>query len=327
MVLSDAGSWHPVREIFDNGDIEPVYNLHVQDHRTYFLGETSWGFSVLVHNQSDGSVHASAKEKFTEGTGPVKIVGIVGRTDVPDTPNEIGGNADLDQSRFVRNLKAIKGAFDRVAKSKKGQRGAGIHFYGSSEGTPLQTPFGNFALPESTSVDTIANALADEIVKAAKDGQLAGENIYRLLLAGYSWGGEKAILVANKLQEILPGRIATELGGLDPQSQAAMNLQEFEGHWQEKVRVYLATEDAVKIDPVKGGPSMEAPKPGAVYDHFNVFESDDTAIGLRGASFPGLGAKNNLDKTTPKPNDDAEKHLNIPGLAQKDLLEWLGLSK
>ena len=88
-LLSHDGSWLPVTETFDNGDLEPVYNLCVQDHHTYFVGKPAWGFSVLVHNQSAAAAARDPDGQggdgivFSDGTGPVSIVGIVGRDEVP----------------------------------------------------------------------------------------------------------------------------------------------------------------------------------------------------------------------------------------------------
>ena len=146
------------------------------------------------------------------------------------------------------------------------------------------------------------------------------------------WGGDKAIKVANELQNILrKGEIITEaIEDVRPTSTAARNLKDFAANWETKLRVYLATEDAVDSQAKDGGPSKAKPNPGAVYDHFNVFESDDATFekmpdALHGASFPELG-KNNVDKTTTdNAGDDNGKHVAIPGLAQKDLFGWLGL--
>jgi hypothetical protein len=47
-MLTATGDLVPVTDKFDNGDIEPVYNLHVAGARTYFVGTPG----VLVHNTS-----------------------------------------------------------------------------------------------------------------------------------------------------------------------------------------------------------------------------------------------------------------------------------
>jgi hypothetical protein len=47
-MLTASGDLVPITDKFDNGDIEPVYNLHVAGARTYFVGAAG----VLVHNTS-----------------------------------------------------------------------------------------------------------------------------------------------------------------------------------------------------------------------------------------------------------------------------------
>jgi len=51
------GGWAQLHAKHQNGDIEPVFNFHVGEHRTYFVGDATNG-TVLAHNQSglDGQV-------------------------------------------------------------------------------------------------------------------------------------------------------------------------------------------------------------------------------------------------------------------------------
>jgi hypothetical protein len=51
-LLTDTGSTICITEVSDNGDVEPVFNLHVQGAHTYFVGALSDGSAVLVHNES-----------------------------------------------------------------------------------------------------------------------------------------------------------------------------------------------------------------------------------------------------------------------------------
>ena len=46
-----SGELVPVTGVFDNGEIEPVYNLRVADNFTYFVATPDRGQSVLVHNE------------------------------------------------------------------------------------------------------------------------------------------------------------------------------------------------------------------------------------------------------------------------------------
>ncbi len=54
LLASDLRGWIAVDQVEESGQIEPVYNFSVADHRTYFLGGDTWGFSVWVHNCSAG---------------------------------------------------------------------------------------------------------------------------------------------------------------------------------------------------------------------------------------------------------------------------------
>ena len=53
-VAVDLRRWMTVDDIVKSGRVEPVYNLRVADHHTYFVGGESWGFAVWVHNCSAG---------------------------------------------------------------------------------------------------------------------------------------------------------------------------------------------------------------------------------------------------------------------------------
>ena len=45
-----SGEWAAVEEVYDTGEWEPVYNLRVADHHTYFVGDETWGFALWAHN-------------------------------------------------------------------------------------------------------------------------------------------------------------------------------------------------------------------------------------------------------------------------------------
>jgi len=49
-LLCEDGTWVGVEGVRDTGRWEPVYNLRVADHHTYFVGTEEWGFSVWAHN-------------------------------------------------------------------------------------------------------------------------------------------------------------------------------------------------------------------------------------------------------------------------------------
>jgi len=49
-VLTEAGEWKKVSDVFDTGEYEVVYNLRVADFHTYFVGGDGWGWAVWAHN-------------------------------------------------------------------------------------------------------------------------------------------------------------------------------------------------------------------------------------------------------------------------------------
>jgi hypothetical protein len=49
-VLTAAGDWRAVEEVYATGQWEVVYNLRVADHHTYFVGDYGWGWALWAHN-------------------------------------------------------------------------------------------------------------------------------------------------------------------------------------------------------------------------------------------------------------------------------------
>jgi hypothetical protein len=52
LLRSHDGQWSEVGEIYDTGEVVPVFNLRVAEYHTYFVGSREWGFSVWSHNAS-----------------------------------------------------------------------------------------------------------------------------------------------------------------------------------------------------------------------------------------------------------------------------------
>jgi hypothetical protein len=48
-----SGQWVPVTEVFDTEQWEPVFNVRVADHHTYFVGDPTWGWAAWAHNRYD----------------------------------------------------------------------------------------------------------------------------------------------------------------------------------------------------------------------------------------------------------------------------------
>jgi hypothetical protein len=45
-----SGEWVAVTEVFDTQEWEPVFNMRVADHHTYFVGDEHWGWAAWAHN-------------------------------------------------------------------------------------------------------------------------------------------------------------------------------------------------------------------------------------------------------------------------------------
>jgi Pretoxin HINT domain len=67
-VLCADGSLVLVEEVYDTGEWQPVYNLRVADHHTYFIGEESWG-----HNAYEMVSGRKIAEMVTQGSNAVNL--------------------------------------------------------------------------------------------------------------------------------------------------------------------------------------------------------------------------------------------------------------
>jgi hypothetical protein len=69
-----SGEWVAVGEVYDTQTWEPVYNLRVADHHTYFAGDDGWGFSLWAHNTYE----------FLSGLKVVELVAQSPNVQLPD---------------------------------------------------------------------------------------------------------------------------------------------------------------------------------------------------------------------------------------------------
>ncbi len=76
LLLSHAGKPVPVTDLFDNDDVEPVFNLEVADYHTYFVATPDGKHSVLVHNECDATAANVAEEAPLALQNPVLLAGI-----------------------------------------------------------------------------------------------------------------------------------------------------------------------------------------------------------------------------------------------------------
>lgn len=68
-LLCEDGTWAAVEEVLDTGRWEPVYNVRVADHHTYFVGEEGWGFAVWAHNAYDLAANPYSFDMAPHKTG------------------------------------------------------------------------------------------------------------------------------------------------------------------------------------------------------------------------------------------------------------------
>ena len=70
-LLTLLGDSVPLSEVYDTGAWEVVYNLRVADHRTYFVGDTTWSFAAWAHNLDCTEVDKIIRTVFAdEGLTP-----------------------------------------------------------------------------------------------------------------------------------------------------------------------------------------------------------------------------------------------------------------
>ena len=65
-ILTAAGDWKAVEEVFATGELETVYNLRVADHHTYFVGGDGWGWAAWAHNDYTLTPRTAARFKDLE---------------------------------------------------------------------------------------------------------------------------------------------------------------------------------------------------------------------------------------------------------------------
>ena len=74
LLRTTDGDWTAVGEIFDNGDVEPVFNLHVAEDHTYFVGDGAV-CAVLVHNDcEEPGLNSGALDGFPTSIDPLDLL-------------------------------------------------------------------------------------------------------------------------------------------------------------------------------------------------------------------------------------------------------------
>jgi hypothetical protein len=84
-VLTAAGTWVRVDEVFDTGEWQAVYNLRVADHHTYFVGDDGWGWAAWAHNFYLTAAEVNKKTVLVIGAGTQNFVSADWKSRVKNT--------------------------------------------------------------------------------------------------------------------------------------------------------------------------------------------------------------------------------------------------
>ena len=68
-----SGAWAAVEEVFDTQEWEPVYNLRVADHHTYFVGDEHWALAAWAHNAYLLNAERIAYDTTTSSPEMIKV--------------------------------------------------------------------------------------------------------------------------------------------------------------------------------------------------------------------------------------------------------------
>ncbi|HET6878692.1 MAG TPA: hypothetical protein VFI31_00885 [Pirellulales bacterium] len=208
-----------------------------------------------------------------------------------------------------------------LVRAPGGGRGPGQvnrQIYGSSDENPIVGSDGSVheTLPSKSAYEIAEEqfALIQKTIgadgKKLKDGQ-----VYRVLLVGHSWGGDKAIEVANILGTML---------ACDP------DLGPLYEKGEDKIQIHLITLDAIEQGTAKPS-SRKIDKGNGVHvaSWLNLRQTTDTGFGilipLNGGSFPGFDDDHTerVDGLLAALKGDAQgdkngRHALMPG--QKDVI-------
>jgi hypothetical protein len=246
------------------------------------------------------NVYGGDEIPFRAGRGKVSVVGIVGGGEAPPAPEAGGFKAKGDIrgaamaksgfetliSRIGRMVNSIQGT-DLVRAPGKGGA-VNRQIYGSSDENPIIGSDGSVhrTLPSKSAYEIAEEQFALIQKTIGADGsKLKQGDVYRLLLVGHSWGGDKAIEVANILGTML---------ACDP------DLAPLYEKGTDKIQIHLITLDA--IEQGTKNPStrkIDAGNGVHVASWLNLKQSTDTGFGilipLKGGDFPDT----NDDHTEP----------------------------
>jgi serpin B len=109
LLSTNTGDWVEVDAVRLTQASEPVYNMRVADHHTYFVGREEWGFAVWVHNSCGGEPEFFANRPFhlLIRDNITSTIAFMGRIDDPRqlqndvAPVVVNANADFDGNSVV----------------------------------------------------------------------------------------------------------------------------------------------------------------------------------------------------------------------------------
>ncbi len=113
MLFSQTGEWIAVDKALLTQETEPVFNLQVADHHTYFVGRQEWGFALWVHNACIPEIVVNRAFHFLIRDNTTSTTLFMGRVDDPtQLQNEVtpavpppnanfNGNASIDGGDFL----------------------------------------------------------------------------------------------------------------------------------------------------------------------------------------------------------------------------------
>jgi hypothetical protein len=87
MLVGHDGQTNAVEDILETGACDSVYNFRVADHRTYFVGDAHWGFTVWAHNACVQPVSRSGMLPTNENSFPSNGIRVFGTAQVVTTTN------------------------------------------------------------------------------------------------------------------------------------------------------------------------------------------------------------------------------------------------
>ena len=102
------GAWTAISDVFVNGEVEPVYNVQVEDRRTYFVMLPESGAAVLVHNASFQDVgNDLQKGNYGQAIQDVFSLGQPAQPTASNTSSQPSSASAPDSVQAASNLQQV----------------------------------------------------------------------------------------------------------------------------------------------------------------------------------------------------------------------------